>query len=199
MHKFRMLVIAVLLFSCNKETTELPKENNPLIGTWSFVNLDYNVTNVNYIMASNGLVASRIMSPHVYVTQQNSGELEIDGDVFHYNNIRYTINARLGDYVYKNNMLVDSSFHMVNKTSTFTEKDPYHLLVSDSISIAKGTNDDGSIIRGGIGDQKYALSGDTLRFTFEGPYVFVIFPDADTTVPSIGAFGRSVWTFVKKK
>lgn len=199
MYKIGVFVFAVLLFSCKKETIELPKENNPLTGTWSFVNLDYNVTNVNYLMNSNGTVASRTMSPHVYVTKQNSGELVIDNDLFHYNSIRYTIDARLGDYVYKNSILVDSAFHMVNKTTTFTEKDPYHLLVSDSISVIRGTNDDGSIFRGGIGDQKYALSGDTLRFTFEGPFVFVIFPDADTTVPSIGAFGRSVWTFVKKK
>ncbi|PWV50818.1 hypothetical protein [Chitinophaga sp. S165] len=199
MYKNAILILAVLLFSCKKEATELPKKDNPLIGTWSFVNLDYNVTNVNYITNSSGLVVSRIMSPHVYVTQQNSGELVIDGDLFHYNNIRYIINARLGDYVYKNTILIDSTFRTVNDTTTFTEKDPYHLLVSDSISVIKGTNDNGSIFRGGIGDQKYALSGDTLRFTFEGPFVFVIFPDADTTVPSIGAFGRTVWTFVRKK
>ncbi|PWV50819.1 hypothetical protein [Chitinophaga sp. S165] len=167
MYKRSLIVLTVFFFSCGKDATiEMPKEESPLVGTWSFINMSSTESNEYIETTADGQEKLRVVANGSYITKNNNGELVIDDSTFTYNNIGMGVDTLFMQYTYVDGVLSESLMLPVNQTDNFyKQRHFYSLSTPDSVHLATGTMTswDGSTsdtYQGGV--YSFSFSGDTL-------------------------------------
>jgi hypothetical protein len=157
-----LTVFSALLFSCKKDESVTPDNNNSIAGTWTFVNMTGH-TNNTQISVENGNTYKNV-SISDYTSINNTGEMTIDAGTMTNTNFTYTADTQ----VYGTSYINGVSQGTLSAPYTFTapvssSSIPYKLISKDSMYLSVGTvTTGGTTVPSTAAGFKIAWSGDTL-------------------------------------
>ena len=169
MYKKHLLLLAAsatLLFSCQKDDSLNPEENNTkIIGTWTFVNMTAHTNATETATIDGDTYKSVTISD--YTSTNNAGEITISAGTFSTKDFTYTANTYAHVTTYVNGTLEDTLSQPIQFTAPVGSSNaPYKLIGSDSMYLSVGTVTTGTTtVPSTPAGFKYAWSGDTLLVT----------------------------------
>lgn len=136
-----LLIVTTTAVSCQKEVSvDLPGNSNfpaAVNGTWKFINL--NAITESIVQEKDGIDVVRTVTTSNYVSQDNTGILQMDGTTMTVSNLSYKINSTAKSYIYFNNQLEDSlEFPLTFSVPPTNTKSKYKLIGADSIYMEGG-------------------------------------------------------------
>jgi hypothetical protein len=139
---------------------------NAITGTWNFLSMHVSMrTTARFHLDS---AEDKTISKSNYTTQNNTGTLVIDDSVITVSNLSYTVNSTVRGYIYKNNVLTDSSKMPFSfSLPAVNTSGKYKLIGSDSIYFPEGSimTISGTSSTAQPSGAKLKIIGDTLKIT----------------------------------